>query len=273
MPQPLVATPDALRYAPWSFSKIETADSCPAQFHHKHLVKTAEAPKTSDTKVGTVAHGILERRVAGTPYVVAKRESLDKDPLTSDEEEMLRMLEERIEAFLVKFDAFCKRVGVKQLMVEAGWAFNVRYEKVDFWAKDAFFRGKVDLGVVTRDDDLVVIDHKSGVAKDLTRDVKKRQQLNSYAVLALPNLPGIVGVRGGIHFMQGAEDKAIQWTDYVDVTRVREVYVPWLYTRINETAATLVEPFPAKPNLRWPCEWCGFQAHCKSFQETYGSAA
>lgn len=271
MAQALIATPDALKYAPWSFSKIETADSCPAQFQHKHMLKSAAAAKTSDTKVGTAAHSILERRIVGKPHAAAKKEALDETQLTSQELESLRLLEDRIDTFLRKFDVFCKTQGVTKVLVECEWAFTADYKKTGFWDKDAFFRGKLDLGALTRDNDLILLDHKSGFAKDIKRDIKKKQQLQSYAVLGLVNEPNIAGVRSGIHFLQGDEDKAIQWTDYVDATRIRDVFVPWLYTRINETAASL-EPFPAKPNLRWPCEWCGYQALCKEFQETYGGA-
>lgn len=270
MSPPLIVTQQALKYAPWSFSKIETADSCPAQFEHRHLLKSAKAVSTSDTKVGTAAHAVLELMVQGASQKVAKEHALATTPLTSDELETLRSLEDRIETFLRKFDTFCKAQGVTKPLVEIDWAFTKDFAPTSFFAPDAFFRGKLDLCAVTRDNDLIVVDHKSGVAKDLKWDTKKRQQLNAYAVLALPNLPNINGVRGGIHFMQGAPEKAIQWADYVDTARVRNVLAPWLFSRINETAETLVAPFQAKPNLRWPCEWCNFQSLCPAFQEKYG---
>lgn len=270
MSLPLIATPDALRYAPWSFSKVETADACPAQFQYKHLLKSTSSSATSDTKVGTAAHAIIERRVGGARHVDATKEALDKTPLTSDELETLRTLDDRIDAFLRKFDAFCRTQGVTDVLVEVEWAFDAALNPVGFWDSRAFFRGKMDLGAVTRDRDLITIDHKSGFAKDLKRDVKKKQQLQAYAVLGVVCVPNLSGVRGAIHFLQGDEAKAIQWVDYVDASRVREVYAPWLFTRINETAGSLGEPFAAKPALRWPCEWCGYQAHCVPFQEMTG---
>lgn len=176
-----------------------------------------------------------------------------------------------MEAFLRKFDGFCRREGVTRILVEEAWGITSTFERTGFFDKDVFFRGKVDLGAVTRDGDLVVIDHKSGVAKDLKKDLKKRQQLWSYYVLAIPNVPGVSGVRGAIHFLQGAEDKAVQWMpSYDDASRVREVYAPWLFSRISEVAELLIEPFPAKPKLRWPCEWCTYQGSCGPFQEAYG---
>jgi CRISPR/Cas system-associated exonuclease Cas4 (RecB family) len=270
---PLIATPNAMKFAPWSFSKIETADACPAQFEHRHLLKSAAAAKTSDTSVGTAAHSIIERRVGGASHADATKTALDQTPLTSDELEVLRTLDARIDMFLQKFDSFCKAQGVTEVLVEVEWAFTAAFEPANFWAKDVFFRGKMDLGVVTRDRDLIVIDHKSGYAKDIKRDIKKKQQLQAYAILGVSNVSNINGVRGAIHYLQGDEAKAIQWVDYVDAQRVRDVYVPWLYTRINETASTLNPPFLAKPSLRWPCEWCGYQAYCTPYQEMVGGAS
>lgn len=271
MAQALIVTPEALKHAPWSFSKMETGESCPAQFKHKHVLRTAAGPSAPETVVGTAAHEVLEHRVKGASFVDARKKALENTPLTSDETDMLRMLEERMEAFLRKFDAFCRREGVTQVLVEEAWGITATCEKTGFFDKDVFFRGKVDLGAVTRDGDLVVIDHKSGVAKDLERDQKKKQQLWSYYVLALPNVPGVSGVRGAIHFLQGDEKKAVQWMkSYEDVSRVREIHAPWLFSRINDVASTLTEPFLARPKLRWPCEWCSYQASCKPFQETYG---
>lgn len=271
MAQALIVTPDALKHAPWSYSKMETGESCPAQFKHKHVLKTAAGPSTPDTVVGTAAHAILERRVGGASLSSAKKAALEVVPLTSDELDMLRVLEERIEAFVPRFDAFCRREGVTKIFIEEAWGMTAAYQPTGFFAKDVFFRGKIDLGAVTRDDDLVLIDHKSGVAKALARDFKKRQQLHSYYALAISNVPGVAGVRGAIHFLQGDEDKAMQWMpNYEDAARVRAVHVPWLFSRINEVAARLGEPYVAKPKLRWPCEWCAYKASCPPFQETYG---
>jgi len=269
--QSLIVTPEALKHAPWSFSKVETGEACPAQFKHKHLLRTQAGPAAPDTVVGTAAHGILERRVGGASLVKARKAALMDTPLTSDELDMLRALEDRIETFVRKFDAFCRREGVTKILVEEPWGITTTYEATGFFAKDVFFRGKIDLGAMTRSGDLVVIDHKSGVAKNLERDQKKKEQLWSYYALAIPNMPDVSGIRGAIHFLQGAEDDSIQWMkSYEDASRVREVHAPWLFSRINTIAGKLVEPFLARPKRRWPCDWCAYRTSCTPFQEAYG---
>ena len=266
----------ARKYAPWSYSKAETAEVCPAQFRHKHLLKSSGSESTSDTKVGIVAHEILEHRVGGKARPDARKIAVASNPLTSDEQELLKMLEANMEHFLVRFDRFCKTQGVVKLLTEVAWAFTADYQPTEFFSKDAYFRGKLDLGVLTKDSTLFLLDHKSGVAKDLRRDAKKRQQLQAYGVLAVPNLPEIAGVRAGIHFMQGDDpDLRLQWVDFVPQDVLKKAYAPWLYERINECASNLAhEIFPARPTKKmprgWPCHWCNYQRHCPEFQEKFG---
>lgn len=262
-------SPLALKYAPWSFSKAETVISCPAQFNHKYVLKTAAGPGTSDASVGTTAHSVLEHMTGGASFTDARKQALDTTPLTSVEMESLRALEASITAFMRRFDAFCRNYGVIKVFREEAWGFDVDYKPVGFFDPRVFFRGKVDLGLLTKDHDLFIIDHKTGAPKDLRKDVKKRQQLNSYGVLALPHLPEIGGVRAGIHFLQ-AQD--IPFLDYAPVDLIRRAHVPWLFEFLNDAAGNCVDPFLPKPKLRWPCEWCAYQAACSAFAEMTGGA-
>lgn len=279
-----VITPLARKYAPWSFSKAELAETCPLQFGFRHISKTvATTAATSDTKVGIVAHAILEHRVTGSGAGTARKLATEKTPLTTAEQEMLRLLNENMETFLKRFDAFCKSQGVTKIFNEVEWGFDENWAPVPFFDPHVFFRGKLDLGALTRDGDLFVIDHKSGMAKDLAQDAKKRQQLQAYAVLGAANLPSISGVRGGIHFLQGDDpEMLLQWTDYLPIDRIKQLYVPWLFGRINTSAAELTEPLEARPAKTfiksgpskgkpgWPCGWCLYQGICPGFKERFG---
>lgn len=262
-------SPLALKYGPWSFSKAETVVVCPSQFHHKYVLKTVPGRSTSDASVGTTAHSVLEHMTGGASFVDARKQALDTTPLTSPEIEALRALEGAIAAFMRRFDAFCRNYGVVKVFREEAWGFDVDYKAAGFFAPGVFFRGKVDLALLTKDHDLFIIDHKTGAPKDLRKDVKKRQQLNSYGVLALPHLPEIGGVRAGIHFLQ-AQD--IPFLDYVSADLIRRAHVPWLFQFLNDAAENCVAPFPPKAKLRWPCEWCAYQSACPAFAEMTSGA-
>lgn len=263
----------ARKYAPWSISKAGLAEICPLQFKFKHIDKVKDGIVTpSDNKVGTCSHKVLELRVGGTPASEARKLAFDETPLTTNEMEHFRTLEDNIEDFLRRFDTFCQQAQPKKILLEEEWAFTADFRPTGFFADDVFFRGKVDLGLITKDDDLIVIDHKSGQAKDITRDQKFKKQLNSYKVMGLANIAGLAGARSAIHFMLGNPDNRIQWLPYVDRRYIETTLVPWLFEYINFCAEKFVEPWVAKPKPRWPCAWCPFTPVCNAYNEMMRAA-
>lgn len=258
----------AKQYAPWSISKASIAETCALQFEHKYLKKTPEAPKATGNQVGTAAHAVLEFRLGGMKAKDARKAALEKTPLTGEEVDTLSSFDETIEAFLVRFDGFCKANGVTEVLREVQWAITADYKPTEFFAKDVYFRGAVDLGAVTANKDLFIIDHKSGFAKDISKDNKFKYQLNSYAVLAHACRPDLAGVRTGIHFLQGAEQMRLQWLDYIEAPRIGKLYAPWLYKHLNDVAEMLQPPRMGRPKIdKWPCSYCSFRPVCAAYAE------
>ncbi len=264
-------SPLAARHGPWSISKAGTASTCPAQFKHKYITKTEGGITSSGNKVGLAAHTVLEHRVDGVSAVVAQTIALAKTPLTGQECDDLRTLNDAIEAFLQRFEVFCKREHITEILREVAWGITAKGEPTGFFADDVYFRGKLDLCALTPNKDLFVLDHKSGVAREISRDLSKKHQLYSYAVLAAHNLD-VQGVRCGINFLQGKEDLRLQWLDYIPLVSISAIYTPWLFGHLNDVAENLVEPFSAKPRASWPCKWCDFRQVCKPYQELTGGA-
>jgi len=258
----------ARKYAPWSISKADLAETCPSQFELKHIKRAPEEAVAAENKVGTAAHSVLEFRVGGQDAKTAKAAALEKTPLTERETEDLRVLEDSIEEFVRKFDAFCKNYGVTEVLREQQWGLTAEGKPTGFKAPDVFFRGVVDLAAITRDQALVVIDHKSGAAKDIKRWGKYSRQINTYAVMGLANMPQITGVRGALHFLQGPRDLRLQWLDFLDAERIRKLHTPWLFEVVNKAAANLTAPFVAKPTLKkWPCNYCPYKPSCSALRE------
>ena len=255
------------KFAAWSISKAEIAKTCPKQFEFKYLLKTPTTTVPSVNRVGTVAHMILELRTGGASHEAAKKEALEKNPLMADELDSLRVLEEPIEWFMRKWGTFCKLHGITEILREQKWGLTEDLKPTAFFAPDVFFRGVLDLGAFTKDATLIVIDHKSGFAKDIIKDEKFQRQISSYGILALHNLPKLSGVRGAIHFLQGDESKRVQWLDYTDRNVIENNWTVKLFNHLDFCSAHLIEPFTATPKLRWPCEWCSYTFSCQAYQE------
>lgn len=264
----LEITPLAQQYAPWSISKAGCAEICPLQFEKKYIEKATETARASANKVGTVSHKILELRLAGTPAAQAEKVALEEEPLTGSELEDLRSLKDTIESFVRDFDKFCVINGVTEVFREVKWAINAEAKKTEFFAPDVFFRGVLDLGCITRERDLIVVDHKSGMAKDIAKDQKFKKQLNSYAVMGLAQYADLQGSRGMINFLQGPAAKRRQWLDYVSAANIQKLLTPWLFSYLSFCAAQLVPPFKAKPKFeKFPCAYCGYRPACGAYKE------
>lgn len=249
-----------LKFAPWSISKAGCAVTCPKQFGFKYVAKLPEEAPRSESKVGTAAHAILEFRLQGKQAKEAKASALDKTPLTTTEEEQLRTLEDQISDFMRRFDSFCKGNGVTELLIEKKWAINASLSPVPFFSKDVLFRGVVDLAVLTKDRDLIVVDHKSGTPKS---DIGKyKPQLDSYAVLGLAAIPDIAGVQSAIHFLQGEGEEKIKWSKYIDATLIKTQLNPWLIGYLTEAGKSANDTSVAKPGKNWPCGWCAYRLSC-----------
>lgn len=264
----LEITPLAAKYAPWSISKAGTAEICPRQYEHKYILKSKELTRASANKVGTVSHKILELRVVGTDASVAEKAALEEEPLTSAESEDLRSMKDAIDVFVKDFDLFCRNNGVTEIFREVKWGLTKEGAKTGFFDVDVYFRGVMDLGCMTRDRDLIVMDHKSGLAKDISKDQKLRRQLNSYAVLGLVNVPDMQGARGMINFLQGPPAKRRQWMEYVAAERILKQLTPWLFSYLSFCAEQLVEPMRAKPKFnKFPCAYCAYRPACEAYKE------
>lgn len=258
----------AQKFAPWSISKSELADTCPRQFEFRYIKKAPADVVPSANRVGSAAHKILELRVIGEPAKDAKKKALEEHPLTSTEGEDLQALEDAVESFLRKFDRFCRENGVTKVLREQKWGIDTAGNGCDFFDAKVYFRGVVDLGVITAANDLIVIDHKSGIASDIQKKARYKNQLNSYAVMGIAHVHELAGARGAINFLQGPEEKRIQWMDYIPAERIRTVVRPWLFSFVNFCAESLRKvPYVAKPKPKWPCDYCSFRPSCSAYQE------
>lgn len=251
-------------YAPWSASKAGQGLVCPKQFAYKYIEKKPEIVTQSVNRVGTAAHSILELRLQERPLKDARKEAVDKTTLTSKETEDLQVHVDAIESFVSRFDVFCKGQGIVERLIEQKWGITKDFKATSFFAPDVFFRGVIDLGGLTKNNDLIVIDHKSGKINPLG---KYQAQLNSYAVLGLANYPDIDGVQSAIHFLQGDTDSSrIQWAHYQSRDVIEKNLKPWMYEYLNDCANALQNPYKATPGKTWPCKWCAYSPICDEYQ-------
>lgn len=274
----------ALKYAPWSFSKIGTLENCGRQFVYKYVHKAKETTKKSvEARSGVALHAVLEAglKTPGLDLHPMLFEQIDANELTRDETIEATSRLPAIEDFIGRWQTYKKLYGVKKELIEFKLGMTSDHTQAAFFPDPqkpelppVFFRGVLDLGGITEDDVLVVIDHKSGKKKPIGEHSK---QFYVYMLMVLANFPEIRGVQSGINYI--GEPK-IDWFDDPQQQKgmwtrddIRRRIAPWMYHYINRACTklpTVTDETGAlclpKAETSWACSYCGYPASCPEGQ-------
>lgn len=259
-----------LRYAPWSYSKVGTL-SCGSLFSRKYIKKEAETLKAQSSRVGIVAHSVLEAGLLtpGIDLEQVYRELVVKSELTREEQVDCSAKLPGIKDFLTRIEQYKIDEGVTEEFIEHKLAFNVDLKPIDFFDKTGLMRAVLDLGMRTRDDYVTIIDHKSGKKQPIH---KHTGQLYTYMLMAIIAWPWAKGVLSGIHYI--GEPK-VDWFPSPNGapgawTRkdIATICGPWIQQLLQGTSRKLaqIETGGPAPETSWACGWCGYLNSCSAGQ-------
>lgn len=209
---------------PWSYSSLTAFENCPKRFYLTRIAKLVKEPQTAATLWGNEVHKALEHAVQGKP------------------------LEERFNSYAPLVAKLRAAPGQKH--TERKFGLTSSYRSTEFFAKDVWFRGVIDLTIVT-DKTATVLDHKTGKVKS------DGDQLKLFAAAAFAQYPHVETVKTGYLWL--AHDKATRR----DFTR-EEVPVIWqeFIPRVQrmEHAEKTDQWLPKPSGL---CGWCPVgREHC-----------
>lgn len=247
----------ALRHAPWSQSKIQTALRCGRDFHYRYVERIPERDVSPAQRIGKALHLGLERLLGGTPLPTSLAEGR-RELLAPEELERYDRLAPNVGAFLTRIDAFRARRRPRATLIEHQLAVDDALHPTSFLADGALFRGVLDLAFEWGEGELAVLDHKTGGRQALT---SYADQLDGYAVLAVMGLPRVRRLWLGVHFLADAD---VAWAAPVSAEHVRAQLAPRLLQVIDQAgqAAAVGDV----PNPGRHCAWCGYRSLCPAAQ-------
>lgn len=253
-----------LNYAPWSPSKADLAGRCGLAYKFKYVDKLEEAPGGSTAgAIGTAIHRVQELHLSGENITTSLETSLSENELTSVDQEQVKSAATAVRSFSTRIQTFTEKHGVKVKLLEQRWAINKDFEPRDFKDPDVVLRGVVDFGMLTNNDQLVIIDHKSGKPKPIS---SYGVQLDMYAIMGLAHLPQAKSVQCAIHFVRTEE---IEWAPPISPSKIKESLQPWLIHFLNKRAADAEE---ARPRISYQCSWCGYKPVCPAWSSSSNDA-
>lgn len=180
--------------APWSFSKMKSFQTCPKQFYHVNVLKQFPFKETEAMRYGTEFHEAAEHFIRdGTP------------------------IPDRFAFARPALEALAAKSGEK--LCEQKLGLTAELEACDFFAKDVWFRGIVDLLII--DGDMAtVVDYKTGRSSRYA----DKGQLELMALSVFRHFPEVTKVRAGLLFVIANELVKAKYKK----TGQKDMWLKWL---------------------------------------------
>jgi len=123
-----------LRHAPWSISKAGVLNLCGKQYLHKYVEKLTEGKKSDSSRVGVVAHAVLEAglQTPGIDLRAVLHEQIDKHQLSREETIACSARMSAMEDFITRIGAFKAANGVTAEFIEHQLAISPLHTAVPF---------------------------------------------------------------------------------------------------------------------------------------------
>ena len=257
---------DINSFGSWSVSKLKVAQKCHLQLFLKYVLdlrlNLLEDPDdTLARNTGTTLHYILELLYNGYRLEEAILEAKEKylSLVTPERWFFVEKHFENVQKFFTRMAIFGERYQVQTVDTELKIAVTKDWKPVDFSSPEAFFRGVVDLSLVTGSDDAIIIDHKRGGSAMFGLKYH-RMQLNVYAILYHFGIKKVRGVQSGIHFIEAG---SINLSKYIPAPDIEEVLPNWLIDTINAPINAIQEKQMFDISRGNHCMYCEYKDLCK----------
>jgi putative RecB family exonuclease len=247
----------ALRWAPWSLSKVKCAQRCPQEFRFRYVDQIAEPEVSREQRIGKAVHLALEL-VLQRHALAEALEAGEKELLHDDERARYGELAGAVRAFVERIEVFRQRRRPRVEHVEHKLAIGAQLEATTFIDPNALFRGVVDVGFEWGDGELAVVDHKSGLRRPVGDHA---DQLEGYATLCAAAYPRLKRIWMGVHYVA---DRAVEWSAPVPIEEVRQTFMPRLLDQIELAARAVAGPLEPRPGPY--CEWCSYRKICPAMR-------
>lgn len=214
----------------WSYSALTSYETCPRRFYLTRISKQVVEPESEAIKWGNTVHKALE--------LYAK----DGQPPPED-----------LKSYTKYVDKLFTYEG-KQI-VEYRMAIDKAFRPTDFFAKDVWCRGIVDIGVIG-DETAYLLDWKTGKRK------VDSQQLALMTAMAFAHFPWVEKVVSGFVWLKPKKfDKEVFTRD--DISEIWNEFLPRVKRLEIAHAENKWEPKPSGLCKQWCpvgrklCEFCG----------------
>ena len=275
---------NAISLQPWSATKVKRAKKCPFSFHACHVEKEKEVhkvmPSTSAANVGIGIHSIIEEVLNEYPrdidpttdmhvlYEVTEKAvaSVAKDPQLTEQEKLdIALMSDSAREVCTRVLNFIYLNPGSKIFMEEELAFNKNFVLSDYKNKmETFFRGKMDLLIVTPNGNAAILDFKTGQwakLKDNGMQLKTYELLLAFCLVDRLVEEGVAECKSVTSGIANIPNERIEWDAKRPITYVKDQGRSSLVKQIN---AVSDEVFEKKIKRGSHCDPCGYKHLCGS---------
>lgn len=232
-----------MKYAPYSFSKINTFFDCPKKFEFAYITKVEIDYGYSDPYYfirGRFLHSYIANRLSGGNGMISNFNDVSVD----DKLHLTEMAEKTLENEYINLS-----FDFDHNLVEAKMYLNHKMSESESKSNAAFV-GYIDYCAV-QDDFAMIIDWKTGKY----RDTPSYDQLELYAIWLLDKYPNIQEFDLLFYYVEH---------DKFSIKTVGRVEVENFKTSLKKKISLIENTESFKPNINKHCEVCAYFNTCNS---------
>lgn len=206
-----------------SYSGYNMYVDCPSSFQRRYILKEKTSAEEPTPESAPAMFRGLDMHQAVEDLLNDKRNDLPKE--------------------ISQYTPFAIGLRTKGASAEEAFAFDSKWERVDFDNPEAEIRGLLDCKLCT-DEDLVIYEWKTG--KVYESHVHQRSLYGLAALLMHPEHKTVTVIT--TYFDQGQNNQTVYHRDMLTTYK-------WVWERhINKTKPP--QPYPMKPS--WKCRYCDY---------------
>lgn len=202
----------------WSYSRFGTYEQCPFKAKLLYIEKLKE-PSSQALEKGTAVHAELER--------------------------FLKLADERLPQSALKLEEHAVAIKARKPYVELEVCFNKDWQPVDWFAKDAWVRIKIDF-LIKEDNYCLIGDWKTGRVRD-----SYEPQLELYALTGLLMFPNVDTIDTALYFVDAG--MVIEGQQY------KREDLELLKARWTDRVSKMLTDTEFAPTPNQYCKWCSFR--------------
>lgn len=237
-----------MKYASYSFSKMDTYQTCPKKFEYQYILKMKEKSNNYALEKGNLSHNLIE-------YILKNKL---KDFVLPTDFEYLN--EDNVKEVISTVKSFCLTNDFKEIrqdiknypsIVEGQFFLDGNFMPCKSKRK-SLINGKIDLAI-KMDDCYYISDWKTGSSLEKEQKwAKKKDQLELYAIWGLQQTDY---VNAHYHFVDFPHKSKYSWT---------KEDLPELIYKWQHKIQTIEETEIFDKKISKLCEYCQFQEICKN---------